>query len=59
MENNFNGFVGSKAFAEKAARDVVARKASYRINYVNPVCVFGPQAFGSEAKDQWTLFRKS
>lgn len=46
------GYRGLKKFAEKAAWDFVAeKKPPFVITYVNPVFVFGPQAFDSEVKD--------
>lgn len=47
------GYRGSKKFAEKAAWDfVAAEKPKFNISYVNPLFVFGPQAFESEVKDE-------
>lgn len=51
--NPIFGYFGSKKFAEKAAWDFVkAEKPLYSINFVNPLYVFGPQAFDSEVKDE-------
>lgn len=52
-ENPLAGYVASKTFAEKAAWDFVkTEKPNFTINYVNPVYVFGPQAFDSEVKSE-------
>lgn len=53
QENNFTGYIGSKKLAEKAARDFVANEdVNFTLNTVNPVYVFGPQAFDQEVKDK-------
>lgn len=50
------GYFGSKKFAEKAAWDFVeSEKPNYTLNFVNPLYVFGPQAFDSEVKDELNL----
>lgn len=50
-ENALTGYVGSKKFAEEAAWDFVkAEKPNFVLSTVNPVFVFGPQAFDSEVK---------
>ncbi|OBA19387.1 NAD(P)-binding protein [Metschnikowia bicuspidata var. bicuspidata NRRL YB-4993] len=47
------GYRGSKKFAEKAAWDFMATEnPAFTINYVNPLFVFGPQAFASEIKNE-------
>ncbi|KAK7683963.1 hypothetical protein QCA50_012939 [Cerrena zonata] len=44
--DSFAGYRGSKKFAEKAAWDYVKEnKVNFKINYINPSFVFGPQAF--------------
>ncbi|CAH2350656.1 putative NADPH-dependent methylglyoxal reductase Grp2p [[Candida] railenensis] len=49
--NAFSGYRGSKAFAEKAAWEFVkTEKPNFVLSIVNPVFVFGPQAFDSEIK---------
>ncbi|KAM9938027.1 hypothetical protein OXX80_002454 [Metschnikowia pulcherrima] len=49
--NPQSAFIASKKYAEKAAWDFVAKeKPSFALNTINPVFVFGPQAFDSEAK---------
>lgn len=54
--NSTFGYFGSKKFAEKAAWDFVeSEKPSYTLNFVNPLYVFGPQAFDSEVKDELNL----
>ena len=51
--NAILGYFGSKRFAEKAAWDFHEReKPAFTLNTVNPVYVFGPQAFDAEVKDQ-------
>lgn len=50
--NALTGYIGSKKFAEQAAwKFVKDNKVNFKINYVLPVYVFGPQAFDSEVKD--------
>ncbi|GEQ69535.1 hypothetical protein JCM33374_g3207 [Metschnikowia sp. JCM 33374] len=52
-EGPLQGYVASKTFAERAAWDFVKEeKPNFTINYVNPVYVFGPQAFDSEVKGE-------
>ncbi|CAK7902490.1 putative NADPH-dependent methylglyoxal reductase Grp2p [[Candida] anglica] len=51
-ENILTGYAGSKAFAEKAAWEIVeTKKPNFTLTTVNPIYVFGPQAFNSEVKD--------
>lgn len=46
------GYYGSKTFAEKAAWDIYKEDSpSFTLNAVNPVYVFGPQAFDENVKD--------
>lgn len=46
------GYRGSKTFAERAAWDYVKEKSpGFVLSTVNPVFVFGPQAFDSEVKE--------
>ncbi|KAF5209265.1 hypothetical protein E0198_004542 [Clavispora lusitaniae] len=46
LENALVGYCGSKKFAEKAAWDFVEQeKPNFVLSAVNPVYVFGPQAF--------------
>ncbi|ODV66092.1 NAD(P)-binding protein [Hyphopichia burtonii NRRL Y-1933] len=46
LVDSFAGYRGSKKFAEKAAWDYVKEnKVNFKINYINPSFVFGPQAF--------------
>ena len=48
--NALDGYYGSKTFAEKAAWDFVKEnKPNFILSTVNPVYVFGPQAFASDA----------
>lgn len=50
-ENGLVGYVASKKFAEQAAWDFVkAEKPQFKLNTVNPVFVFGPQAFDEDVK---------
>lgn len=50
------GYCASKKFAEKAVWDFVKEeKPQYIVNVVNPLTVFGPQAFDSEVKDELNL----
>ncbi|CCE73006.1 Piso0_000015 [Millerozyma farinosa CBS 7064] len=47
------GYLGSKTFAEKAAWDFVkTEKPKFSLSVVNPVYVFGPQAFDEEVKSE-------
>ncbi|KAK6455654.1 dihydroflavonol-4-reductase [Scheffersomyces xylosifermentans] len=49
-ENPLNGYIASKTFAEQAAWDFVKeQKPHFQLSIVNPVYVFGPQAFDSDA----------
>lgn len=54
--NPLFGYLGSKTYAEKAAWGFVeAEKPEFTLNVVNPLYVFGPQAFASEVKDELNL----
>lgn len=47
------GYNASKTFAERAVWDFVASEnPNFTVNFVNPVYVFGPQAFDSEVKPE-------
>lgn len=49
--NSAVGYRGSKKLAEKAAWDFIKEnKVCFELTVVNPVLVFGPQAFDSDAK---------
>ncbi|KAF7999610.1 hypothetical protein HF325_006286 [Metschnikowia pulcherrima] len=51
--NPFAGYFGSKKFAEKAAWEFYENeKPEYTLNVINPVYVFGPQAFDAEVKEE-------
>ncbi|CAK7902495.1 putative NADPH-dependent methylglyoxal reductase Grp2p [[Candida] anglica] len=51
-ENALTAYIGSKTFAEKAAWDIMeTKKPHFTLTTVNPMYVFGPQAFNSEVKD--------
>lgn len=51
ISNPFDGYFGSKTFAEKAAWDFVkTEKPNFILSTVNPSYVFGPQAFDEDAK---------
>ncbi|RCK54745.1 putative NADPH-dependent methylglyoxal reductase GRP2 [Candida viswanathii] len=51
--NAVNGYVGSKTFAEKAAWEFQrTEKPKFTLSTVNPVYVFGPQAFEIRDKSQ-------
>lgn len=53
QQNTVTGYIGSKKLAEKAARDFVANEdVNFTLNTVNPVYVFGPQAFDEEVTDK-------
>lgn len=44
--NPIQGYRGSKTFAEKAAWDFIKKnQVSFKISFINPSFVFGPQAF--------------
>ncbi|KAM9904346.1 hypothetical protein OXX79_002805 [Metschnikowia pulcherrima] len=48
-----SGYNASKTFAEKALWDFVkTEKPNFKVNVVNPVYVFGPQAFDAEVKGE-------
>lgn len=52
LSNPVSGYRGSKTFAEKAAWEFVEmQKPLFVLSTVNPVIVFGPQAFDSEVKE--------
>lgn len=52
LSNNILGYCGSKTLAEKTAWDFVeAEKPNFALSTVNPVYVFGPQAFDELVKD--------
>lgn len=52
LTNPILGYRGSKTFAEKAAWEFVEmEKPLFILSTVNPVIVFGPQAFDSEVKE--------
>ncbi|QFZ26176.1 Putative NADPH-dependent methylglyoxal reductase [Clavispora lusitaniae] len=52
LENALVGYCGSKKFAEKAAWDFVEQeKPNFVLSTVNPVYVFGPQAFDALVTD--------
>ncbi|GEQ68783.1 hypothetical protein JCM33374_g2452 [Metschnikowia sp. JCM 33374] len=47
------GYYASKTFAEQAAWDFYKEKQpAFSLNYVNPVLVFGPQAFDEDVKPE-------
>ncbi|GEQ68784.1 hypothetical protein JCM33374_g2453 [Metschnikowia sp. JCM 33374] len=47
------GYYASKKFAEQAARDFYKDKQpAFSLNYVNPVVVFGPQAYDADVKPE-------
>ncbi|KAM9904083.1 hypothetical protein OXX79_002973 [Metschnikowia pulcherrima] len=51
--NSEQGYYASKTFAEKAAWDFYdSEKPTFDLNFVNPVLVFGPQAFDSEVSPE-------
>ncbi|KAL7663954.1 NAD-dependent epimerase/dehydratase domain-containing protein [[Candida] zeylanoides] len=53
VKDAYQGYRGSKTFAERAAWDFVEQhKPRFALATVNPVFVFGPQAFDSEVKDE-------
>lgn len=53
QKDTISGYIGSKKLAELAARDFVKNnKVLFTLNTVNPVYVFGPQAFDEEVKDK-------
>lgn len=50
LSNPVSGYIGSKTYAEKAAWEFMEQeKPNFTLNTVNPVYVFGPQAFTSGA----------
>lgn len=52
LSNPISGYRGSKTFAEKAAWEFMkTEKPLFILSTVNPVIVFGPQAFDSEVKE--------
>lgn len=48
LTDSFNAYYASKAFAEKIAWKFAAKRGFPPLTVVNPVFVFGPQAFDSE-----------
>lgn len=51
LKSKRHAYAGSKTFAEKAAWDFVREeKPNFALSVVNPVFVFGPQAFDENAK---------
>lgn len=51
LTDGLSAYAGSKTFAEKAAWEFVDQtKPSFSLTTVNPVYVFGPQAYDSSAK---------
>lgn len=53
VKDPLRGYLASKTFAEKAAWDFVkAEKPKFSLSTVNPVYVFGPQAFDEEVKSE-------
>ncbi|EGW35463.1 uncharacterized protein SPAPADRAFT_132017 [Spathaspora passalidarum NRRL Y-27907] len=56
LANGFFGYLGSKKYAELAARDFVAKeKVNFDISFVNPPYVFGPQAYAVKDKANLNL----
>lgn len=56
QKNATLGYFGSKKFAEKAAWEFInSENPKFVVNFVNPLFVFGPQAFDSEVKDELNL----
>ncbi|EDK39148.2 hypothetical protein PGUG_03246 [Meyerozyma guilliermondii ATCC 6260] len=56
LQNGLTAYVASKTFAEKAAWEFVeTNKPSWTLTTVNPVFVFGPQAFDSSVKGGMNL----
>lgn len=48
-----SAYYGAKSFAERTAWDFMEKnKPNFKLTSVNPVYVFGPQAFESEVKDK-------
>ncbi|CAH2354477.1 putative NADPH-dependent methylglyoxal reductase Grp2p [[Candida] railenensis] len=55
-QDTMSAYVGSKAFAEKAAVEFVEKeKPSFSVSSIHPVLVFGPQAYDSEAKGELNI----
>lgn len=51
LSNGLSAYAGSKTYAEKAAWEFVElNKPTFTLTTVNPVYVFGPQAYDSSAK---------
>lgn len=51
LDNGLSAYAGSKTFAEKAAWEFVHQNVpTFTLTTVNPVYVFGPQAYDSSAK---------
>ncbi|EGW35479.1 uncharacterized protein SPAPADRAFT_64595 [Spathaspora passalidarum NRRL Y-27907] len=56
LENAASGYYGSKKFAELAALDFIEKeKPNFAVSFVNPVYVFGPQAYAIKDKAQLNL----
>ncbi|RLV96197.1 putative NADPH-dependent methylglyoxal reductase GRP2 [Spathaspora sp. JA1] len=56
LEDPTSGYFGSKKFAELAAIEFVEKeKPHFSVTFVNPVYVFGPQAYGIKDKSQLNL----
>lgn len=53
--DSFNAYYASKAFAEKIAWKFAAKRSFPPLSVVNPVFVFGPQAFASEVSSTLNL----
>ncbi|CAX41646.1 D-lactaldehyde dehydrogenase, putative [Candida dubliniensis CD36] len=53
LADPLSGYVASKKFAEKAAWDFVEKeKPNFTLSVINPVYIFGPQAFEIKNKSQ-------
>lgn len=51
LNDPVSGYLGSKTFAEKAGWDFLEKeKPNFKLSTVNPVYVFGPQAFDENVK---------
>lgn len=51
IKNAINAYYGGKSFAEKAAWKIAETPGFPKVTAVNPVYVFGPQAFDNEVGD--------
>lgn len=51
LKNPVSAYYGSKSFAEKAAWEIASTPGFPKLTTVNPVYVFGPQAFENEVSD--------